>query len=181
MDPGPARPPKDQETKVSDRQEVLSPADQVVASTEAIEALGKSERFTFTDLQELETEDLATLHVLDPFKELPMYDKDGNPVEIDLYGQDSNIYRQAQRSLLDRRLSKSSRTVTAEEIEHDTVEICVACTKDIRGLNLAGNPIGMDKKSLRALYSNSRLTWLRDQVDNFIRARGNYRRASSTS
>jgi hypothetical protein len=137
----------------------------------------------FAGLQ-LEVETPFRLLLVHPVTRQPMRDKEGNPAYIDHYSADSEIARKHQRAIQRRRLAMRGRMkITPEEIEAEAVDILVALTVGWHLVDLKGEVIDIEFKqeNVRDLYSDSSISWLREQIDESTADRGNFSRGSSIS
>ena len=101
-----------------------------------------------------------------------LQDGEGNAASIMVVGTDSHQYVKILRESTNRRLRQSNRRMPAEEIEAEQVDMLVACTLDVRGIDFEGEPVTVG--SIRKIYENQQLRWIRDQVDAFISKRSNF-------
>ena len=133
--------------------------------------------------------DLATLdtkRMADAGAELQLHDPvTGKPlgVYITLHGMDSDVFRDTQIENLRNRaaiMAEEKRTTrTAAEIEADAIALHAACTKAWRGAVLDGAALECTRDNARTLYQ--RFPWIREQVDRFIGARGNFLPSSASN
>ncbi|MBY0431697.1 MAG: hypothetical protein K2Q10_10905 [Rhodospirillales bacterium] len=115
----------------------------------------------------------AVMTLAHPVNRQPLADGEGKPITITLAGQDSDVYRRAQRAITDKRLALRGRArLSAEDLEAEAVETLARCTLGWSGIVLDGKPLECGPASARALYQ--RLPWVREQADEFIGDRGNY-------
>jgi len=135
-----------------------------------------------------ETSDLKLLSADDA----PLfYEQDGRqlPTTAKLYGPGSKPYKQAQAKVSNRIGEKFQRkgkfSQSAEEREADQVELLVACTISIVGLEFDGpfehlaSLTGPDL--FRAIYSEPGLGFIKDQVQAHIGDWANFTKGSATS
>lgn len=87
-------------------------------------------------------------------------------IKITVAGSDSDIYRKAQRQILNKRLAQRAVKTKAEEIENESLELLVKCTLGWEGVEEAGAPIPFSAEAARSLYK--KYPWLREQVDTAI-------------
>lgn len=100
-------------------------------------------------------------------------DDAGEPVGISLYGKDSDVYRKAQRTITNRRLSKkTSATLTAERLESEANEILARCTEWWAGIVVEGAELQCNFATAKKLYGD--LPWVKEQVDEFVAERSNF-------
>lgn len=133
------------------------------------------------DLGKLDTRSAADegafLHLRHPKTDAPLHDEaTGEPVGITLLGKDSSVYRSIERSQANRRLERLGRTggapLTADEIEANTLELLVGCTKNLHHIVL-GEPLTFSPANAKKLYTAGP-PWIREQVDVFIGTRANF-------
>lgn len=99
-------------------------------------------------------------------------------VQIRMVGPDSDEFREASRRNTDRRLRmKAGRgtKITAEDLEHDALEVLVSCIKGWSGMVQNGQV--MDFNPIAAREVLGKYVWIREQVDSFISDRANFIKA----
>lgn len=89
-----------------------------------------------------------------------------------LCGSDSDRYRNAERKILNKRLSNPSAKQSVERLEESSLKLLIGCTLGFRNLVLNGKSYEYNQDNIRKLYINHR--WIKEQVDAFIADRGNY-------
>lgn len=93
-----------------------------------------------------------------------------------LAGQDSDIWKKAQRKITNKRLANRNRAkVTAEELEDENLEVLASCTLGW-GPKMVLDGITLEFSLSNVLKVYRRLPWAREQADEFISDRGNYLR-----
>jgi len=123
-----------------------------------------------------------TLELRHPIEGTVLKTDKGKPITITLVGTDSDVFRKAQRSILDRRLNQKGKTkLSAAELEEEAVTTLISCTLGWSGIVLDGEELAFNKDNVRKLYSRTDLPWIRDQVDEFIADRANFLKPSATS
>lgn len=133
---------------------------------------------------ELPVEQASRLIVVHPVSRQPLRDKDGKEAFVDLFSADSEVARKHQRSIARRRLASRGRgKITPEELEAEAVELLSALTAGWRLIDFDGNAVEIEfsQESARELYASPGMTWLREQVDEFVADRGNFSRSLSAS
>jgi hypothetical protein len=133
---------------------------------------------------ELEVNAPFRLTLVHPVTRQPMRDEEGNPAYVDHYSADSEIARKHQRVLQRRRLAMRGRIkITPEELEGEAVEILAALTAGWHLVDLKGNVIDLpfSQENARELYSNSAVSWLREQIDESTADRANFSQGSSSN
>jgi len=122
--------------------------------------------------------DLAKLDTLSPANEGVWMELEhpvtGEPlgIKIKVAGVDSDYYRKEMRRQQNKRLKKGIRTISAEELENEVIELLVACTLDWEGIEYEGKVLECNKENARMIYK--KFPWIREQVDNFINDRANF-------
>lgn len=133
------------------------------------------------DLKKFEMQETGFLHLKDANDEL-MYADDANgnpdptkPMRVELFGPGSKEYARAQGIRNGRQLDRARRGKKAEgspgEQLQDSVDVLVGCTKSLE--NIDGEP--------RDLYSNQKLSFIRDQIFLYLNETSNFTKASSKS
>jgi len=98
---------------------------------------------------------------------------DGEPIWIELYGSDSDIFRSAVRAYGNKKLQKQSKKQTLEEIEETAAKILAQATKGWSGnFTVNGEAVPCSPKAAEKLYIE--YTWIREQVDAFANERSNF-------
>jgi len=114
------------------------------------------------------------LELLHPVTGEVIRDEDDAPMRIELVGKDSDEYRKAQRAITARRLKSRSRSKSfdADSLEHEAIDLLVACTKGWEGIALDGDDLEFNKANCRKVYA--KYLWIKEQVDEFVDDRGNF-------
>ena len=130
----------------------------------------------------LPVEKPARMFIVHPITRQKLVDEKGNPAYIDLFSTDSSEARRHDREAYRRRSNiPQGIKLTAEEIEAETASTLAALTV---GWHLVGQDgvavdVPLSPENARELYSEPGLSWLREQVDFFVRGRANFTNASS--
>lgn len=119
------------------------------------------------DLGVLIPEDRAKMQVRHPVTGADL------PVEIYLYGIDSEQYHRSQRAVIDAKLARKGRDA-ARDLE-DGLGLLADCTAGWKGVVLNGEELEHSRENAIELYRQ--LKWLREQVDQFIGDRSRFIRA----
>lgn len=139
------------------------------------------------DLARYDTKALAdegvVMYVRHPGTGEPLLDKDDAPVTITLAGVDSDRFRDVVRSQTKRRLNGGSAAGAPKpDAEAEAIELLVKCTLAWSGIGLGSDrELECTPENVRAIYSDPRVPWLRQQVDRFIADRANFLKASATT
>ena len=113
----------------------------------------------------------------DPVSRKPLKDKDGNPACIDLYSNDSEVARKYDNAALQRRLnSRGGPKLSADELMGEATERLAHLTAGWNLVDLQGNPLDVKFSTDAAgdLYSESAISWLREQAEEFVADRANF-------
>lgn len=94
------------------------------------------------------------------------------PIKIKLAGTDSERWRSAQRKRTNARLKSRQRSLTAEELESEGLELLVECTLGWQGMVYSGTPLECTPSNVRMVYQER--PWVREQVDEFMGDRANF-------
>lgn len=139
------------------------------------------------DLDQLNTSDLANrgvvMEVRHPITGEVAVDSNKKPVTLTLCGEDSDVYRRSQREAADRRIQarQSGRrmAMTAEELENESLQTLIDCTRGWSGLGVAGVELEFSAENALLLYR--KFPWLREQAEAFIQDRSRFLKASPKS
>lgn len=119
----------------------------------------------------------ATLKLEDPISGGILKNEDGTEWSIDLLSLDSDEFRKAQRAIADQQIQKATATgrirLDVDQIDNSLVETLVACTKGWQGLEENGAKIVFSAAEARRVYIEH--PWLREQVNQFVTTRANFR------
>jgi hypothetical protein len=117
-------------------------------------------------LDSLALKDTTELQLRHPVtEELLWADKEQTkPVAISLYGTSSKQYRNAITAMQNRQLRRGKQKVSAETLREESISLLVSCSD--AGINMDYNGAALDNEdAFRALYSDPKLSWVKDQVD----------------
>lgn len=97
-------------------------------------------------------------------------------------GPDSEKYRsishkrsnQALKALTEKANKRNADddVLTAEKIEDQAIELCVACVLEVKGLTLNKKPVTNNPTELKEIFT--KYAWLREQLSDFIGDRANF-------
>lgn len=114
-------------------------------------------------LDSLALKDTTQLQLRHPVSDEPLFDGD-KIVGIELYGTSSKQYRNAITAMQNRQLRRGKKQVNAETLKEESVSLLVACSAS--GVNLTYQDAALDNEdAFRALYSDPKFSWVKDQVD----------------
>jgi hypothetical protein len=138
------------------------------------------------DLSSLDTtkaaEDGAVLEIRHPTSGAVLSNGDGRAVTLTLAGMDSQRARKAERQATNRRLRMGGRraiSVTADELDNDSLDLLAACTLAWSGFAVDGSELECNAENARRLYRQ--FPWLREQAQQYIDDRANFLTTSQTS
>jgi len=98
------------------------------------------------------------------------------PISIELHGTSSKEYRNAITAMQNRALKRGKKQASAEIMKEEGVELLVLCSVKISHLSYDGKPVN-DDASFRAIYSDAKYSWLKDQVDALLGDNSNFLQA----
>ena len=124
------------------------------------------------DLSNLKaSQDAQTLELLHPANG-SVLELDGKPFTISLLSSDTNNYKSEFNKLM-----KAAREQKGEQTAREAEEkACGMLAKVTTGFYLVmdGKPLKFSVEAAKDLYFNPEYTWIREQVEAFIRERGNF-------
>jgi hypothetical protein len=124
------------------------------------------------DLSNLKaTQEARKLELLHPANG-SVLELDGKAFTIDLLSSDTNNYKSEFNKLM-----KAAREQKGEQTARDAEEkACDMLAKITTGCYLVmdGKPLKFSTAAMKDLYFNPEYTWIREQVEAFIRDRGNF-------
>ena len=122
------------------------------------------------------SQECKTLTLVHPVTGVELKDKKHGAFTIDLLSSDTNGYKSEFNKLL--KIARESKVdQTARDAEEKASEMLSKITK---GCNLIldesvdKNPMKFSEKAMKDLYFNPKFTWVREQVEAFIRDRENF-------
>lgn len=108
----------------------------------------------------------TVVHLTNPDDSLAYYEKDGKtlPVTITVAGDQSAVYRRAEKAQRAQKLKSSS--FTGQKMHDDALERAVACTLAWEGLSIGGQLIPFNPANVRMVYTKAK--WIYDAVNEAI-------------
>lgn len=105
----------------------------------------------------------------------------GTGIFITVLSRDSDAAKAVSRRQLNRRLDAARRTrggvaLTAEELDEETLELLVICTKSWRGMQWQGKPFDCTPENVRFIYEKSPHI-IREQVEDAMANRALFTRS----
>lgn len=131
------------------------------------------------DLNDLaiETEKTFEVHLEHPKTGAKLYNGDV-PMVVLVYGEQSESYQKAQKAILNKRLAmqgkKRGNTMTADELEAETLELMSKAVAGWSGLTMGGQEFPYSVDNARKLLQNKSFVWIRDQIDQAITDTANF-------
>ncbi|RYZ33279.1 MAG: hypothetical protein EOO72_14410, partial [Myxococcaceae bacterium] len=118
------------------------------------------------DIASLTRHDTLRVDILHPITGQP------TGMQVEVAGMDSQRYREATRSIIDKatastvRASRRARQEASRDMEADALELLVACTVSWTGVMERGAEVPLTPENARRLYAAH--PWLRRQVDEAV-------------
>lgn len=121
-----------------------------------------------------------TVHLRGPNEAL-LFNDDETPMTITVLGSDSEVAVRTRHGQQNRRLQQGTRIkLTAEGLESDAAAYLAKLTIDWN-ITLGGQKPPLTEAAAVQLYSNPKLSFIREQVDAAISERANFMKASPQS
>lgn len=128
--------------------------------------------------------------VLHPTDRVPLLNDKKVPVTITVRGRDSDAFIKAENEARNRAVERTSKAVkfSAAASDLEACQTLARCTTGWQGVP-AGWLDGSDNEAPAefsydnavALYTNPGVSWIREQVDQFVAARVNFLKSAPTS
>lgn len=133
------------------------------------------------DLSNLISDESVEIVIRHPGTGADLIAENGEPVTIRIFGRDSEVFRNHQKSVVNKRLQQSNRKAAAsvEQMEIDAINTLAACIAGWTNIDVpgkAGMPLEYNRSNARLLVS--KVIWLREQIDEAIGDRANFLQAS---
>ena len=96
-------------------------------------------------------------------------------LKINVLGADSHTYKKAERTMIQRRITKKVKKVNLEEMEKEAISLLAKCTTGWSGtecLTADGSPIPFEVEFVQALYTDC--PWVKEQVEEAMGDRANF-------
>jgi len=120
--------------------------------------------------------DAVEMPLVHPSTGLPLENKDGEEMALLVIGTDHDDYQKLNNELLNKRLKKSAQSrkvsITAEEVNAESLQRTVACIVGFKNLQVDGEPLEFSKKNAEALLKE--YPAIREQVEEFVAERANF-------
>lgn len=105
--------------------------------------------------------------------------KKNTGIFITVLSKDSETYRDVQKAQANARFKQfgkrsNSASLTAEELEEESLQVLVACTRAWRNMVYNGQELDCSTGNVRTIYE--KIPMIREQVDDAIHDRGNFKR-----
>ena len=96
-------------------------------------------------------------------------------IRIKLAGVDSDVYRTAESKYINTAREKYLQGKGSLEGQQEAgIKVLAACTLEWEGITQDGQPVACKFETAYQLYKNSKLAFIREQVDQFINNRKNF-------
>lgn len=122
------------------------------------------------------TQEAQSLKLLHPSTGVELKDDAGKAFTIDLLSSDTNSYKSEFNKLM-KAAREQKGEQTAREAEEKACDMLAKITVGCY-LVMSGKPLKFSVGAMKDLYFNPEFTWIREQVEAFIRDRGNFIQAS---
>jgi len=120
------------------------------------------------EITNLAAKDTFTLELLNGNDE-PLFDGEGKPISVTVYGPGSKAYQKAQAArtqrMLDRMAKKGKIKLSAEEQQRENAEFLAACTVSFNGWAYKGKA---DPEAFEAAYNDPSIGFIAEQVGKAI-------------
>lgn len=98
---------------------------------------------------------------------------------ITVLSKDSDTYRDLQKKQSNARFKQfgkrtTSTSLTAEELEEESLQLLVACTRGWKNMMYKGNVLDCTPENVRMVYE--KVSAIREQVDDAVHDRSNFKR-----
>jgi uncharacterized protein YbcI len=93
-------------------------------------------------------------------------------MHVKVLGVDSERYQKALRKQQDKRLKKRNKTIKAEELENEGIELLAQCVAEWEGFTYNENELECNLENVRWFLKTYK--WAKDQIDDFIGDRSNF-------
>jgi hypothetical protein len=115
--------------------------------------------------------------ILHPKTRQPLRDAEGREAFISILSVDSPEVQKVQKATLNKRLKQRGRmTMTADELDAERAEVLIAATKDWFLVSMDGAALNApySEATARALYTDPRFAWIREQVSEALDDRATF-------
>lgn len=115
--------------------------------------------------------------LLNPKTRQPLRDADSKEAFISIVSVDSPEVQRVQKATLNKRLKMRGRmTMTADELDAERAETLIAATKEWHLVDMEGNALNVPftEANARLLYTDTRFTWIREQVSEALDDRATF-------
>ncbi len=124
------------------------------------------------DLGTIEVVETTLVHLVDANDE-KLFDSEGNPVQIEIYGKGSKAYKQALTELNRKNIQRKGKQQNLSTIMEDNVELLAAVSKASYNLNVSGAPVST-LAAFKALYANPKLFFIKETVQAALDDNSNF-------
>lgn len=113
----------------------------------------------------------------------PISGKDipGEPtgIKLHLQGQDTAEFRTTAKAFAKRQLERKDKTLDFDEMEKERIELVTVCVVDWENLQEDGVDVPFSKAKAKELFSNPKLVFIVEQIEEFVAQRANFFRGTS--
>lgn len=145
-----------------------------------------------SNIRKFAVKETAVLHLRDASDELMYAEKeDGSndetrPMTVELYGPGSKVYARtmaaSENRIIDKLKAKGKVNETAEAKAIERATNLAACTKSMSNIELDGDDAKLTGADLyKAVYAESAIGFVADQVDAYLKSWGNFTKTSQSS
>jgi len=100
---------------------------------------------------------------------------DNKPVQIEVYGKDSDVARKAMKAAAQKALSKRNQRTDVDAAISSAASLLASCTAGWSNVSIDNKPLEFSFDNACEIYT--KYHWLREQVDEFIGDRANFFKA----
>jgi hypothetical protein len=133
------------------------------------------------EITSIAAKDTFTVELMNANDE-PLFDADGKPISVTVYGPGSKHHQRAQarrtQLMLDRMAKKGKMKLTAEEQQKEQAEFLAACTVSFNGFAYNG---ATTPEAIVAAYSDTSIGFIADQVAKALGDWANFTNSSAKS
>lgn len=134
------------------------------------------------DAAAIEVDKPARMTILHPDTGMPVKDGEDREAYIEGYSNDSDVAERGRRALTTARLRQRNRNaVTADRLAEEGVELLASLTTGWHLVGLNGSVIEVPHSidAAKELFADRRLSYIKEQWDEFTSTRANFPKASS--
>lgn len=122
------------------------------------------------DISSLALNPFSTMAIRHPITGKP--DPDGG--EIDIYGKDSSVYRNAQTEAFKKAAAAKEKESDNFDANAAAIAIYAECIKDWRNIKMGDDDIECTHENKLMILTDERFLWLQDQIEEHLTNRANF-------